>query len=245
MAPVPQFDPESAPLDPAFADPAVRGTALEPHRLTPQALRAHFARPQIWQPENLFDVARPRELQELHAVAPTPAAVLIPLLVRDGAVQVALTQRTAHLTDHAGQISFPGGRIEPQDANAVAAALRESQEEIGLEPHAVEVLGTLSQYVTVTHYLVTPVVGLIEPVPLLAPDTHEVAEIFEVPLSYLMNPAHHERRWVPWNGGAGTEQRSFLAMPYTAARRYFIWGATAAMLRNLYRFLSAERGLDL
>lgn len=237
-----RFDPEAIPPDPAFADPAVRGHVLEPERLTPQALRARFARPQLlWQPDSEFDL-RPDLRPSVGAGVdePRPAAVLIPLVVRDDGLQVLLTQRTAHLSDHAGQISFPGGRIEATDANPVAAALRESQEEIGLDPVAVEVMGTLPHYLTATHYRVTPVVGLIERLPRLTPDEFEVAEIFEVPFQFLMNPAHHERRLAEWQG----QRRSFFAMPYVpselSTQRRFIWGATAAMLRNLYRFLSVS-----
>jgi 8-oxo-dGTP pyrophosphatase MutT (NUDIX family) len=226
----PLFDPETIPLDPAFADPAVRGAAVEPERLTAAALRARFARPPAWQPEITTD----GRLYNLEA-PPRPAAVLVPLVVREEGVSVLLTQRTAHLHDHAGQISFPGGRVEEEDPTPVATALRESFEEIGLAPDAVDVVGTLPQYVTATSYLVTPVVGLIEREFSLALDDFEVAEAFEVPLAFLMDPANHERRRFEH----GALSRTFYAMPYTAARRYFIWGATAAMLRNFYHFLRA------
>ncbi|MCX8115425.1 MAG: CoA pyrophosphatase [Burkholderiaceae bacterium] len=226
----PLFDPETIPLDPAFADPAVRGAAVEPERLTAAALRTRFARPPAWQPEITTD----GRLYNLEA-PPRPAAVLVPLVVREEGVSVLLTQRTAHLHDHAGQISFPGGRVEEEDPTPVATALRESFEEIGLAPDSVDVVGTLPQYVTATSYLVTPVVGLIEREFSLALDDFEVAEAFEVPLAFLMDPANHERRRFEH----GALSRTFYAMPYTAARRYFIWGATAAMLRNFYHFLRA------
>ncbi|GAB4480351.1 MAG: CoA pyrophosphatase [Burkholderiaceae bacterium] len=226
----PPFDPETAPLDPGFDDPAVRGAPVERERLTAAALRARFARPPAWQPEITTD----GRLVNLDA-PPRPAAVLVPLVVRDTGVSVLLTQRTAHLHDHAGQISFPGGRVEEEDPTPAATALREAFEEVGLAPDAVDVVGTLPPYVTATSYRVTPVVGLIERTFSLALDEFEVAEAFEVPLAYLMDPANHERRRIE----LGALARTFYAMPYAGARRYFIWGATAAMLRNFYHFLRA------
>jgi len=225
----PLFDPESIPHDPAF-NPTVRGPAVAAERLRPSVLRERFARPPRWQPELRAD---PR-LFNLD-IEPRPAAVLVPLVVRDDGVRVLLTERTAHLTDHAGQISFPGGRVEEGDEGPVATALRETEEEIGLASSAVEVIGALPEYSTVTGYRVSPVVGLIERPFSLALDAFEVSEAFEVPLAFLMDPAHHERRLVT----LGDHSRTFYAMPYSAARRYFIWGATAAMLRNLYHFLRA------
>jgi 8-oxo-dGTP pyrophosphatase MutT (NUDIX family) len=225
----PLFDPESIPHDPAF-DRAVRGAAVAADRLRPAVLRERFARPPQWHPELRAD---PR-LFNLD-IEPRPAAVLVPLVVRDDEVRVLLTERTAHLTDHAGQISFPGGRVEEGDEGPVATALRETEEEIGLASSAVEVIGALPEYSTVTGYRVSPVVGLIEQPFTLALDAFEVSEAFEVPLAFLMDPAHHERRLVTLDG----HSRTFYAMPYSAARRYFIWGATAAMLRNLYHFLRA------
>jgi 8-oxo-dGTP pyrophosphatase MutT (NUDIX family) len=227
----PLFDPEAVPPDPSFDDPAVRGAAVDRERLTAAALRARFARPPAWHPEittdgRLFNLEAP----------PRPAAVLVPLVVRDEGVSVLLTQRTAHLHDHAGQISFPGGRVEEEDPTPAATALRESFEEVGLAPDVVDILGTLPQYVTATSYLVTPVVGLIEREFSLALDEFEVAEAFEVPLAFLMDPANHERRRLE----LGALARTFYAIPYAGARRrYFIWGATAAMLRNFYHFLRA------
>jgi 8-oxo-dGTP pyrophosphatase MutT (NUDIX family) len=164
---------------------------------------------------------------------PRPAAVLVPLVQRPSGLTVLLTQRTAHLYDHAGQISFPGGRVDEGDATATDTALRETQEEIGLAPHAVEIIGRLPDYVVATGYQVTPLVGLIERDFTLHLDEFEVAEVFEVPLVFLMDPANHERRIVT----VGGLSRTFYAMPYQGRRRYFIWGATAAMLRNLYHFL--------
>lgn len=222
------FDPEAMPLDPTFADPTVRGTAIDAQRLSASALRQRFASPPAWQPEMNMD-ARLAQLEE----PPRPAAVLVPLVQRDHGLTVLLTQRTAHLYDHAGQISFPGGRVEESDASAQATALRETHEEIGLAPQAVEVIGSMPDYVVATGYQVTPVVGVIERDFTLRLDEFEVAEVFEVPLAFLMDPANHERRRVTLGGMS----RTFYAMPYHGRRRYFIWGATAAMLRNLYHFL--------
>jgi 8-oxo-dGTP pyrophosphatase MutT (NUDIX family) len=227
---------------PLIRDPqAVPVVAVDSHLpavpaqgLTARAVRERFAQRRPWQPEFEGDGRRFEDRLLL------PAAVLVPLVERDGALHVLLTQRTAHLRDHAGQISFPGGRTEADDADAVATALREAQEEIGLEREHVEVVGALPVYTTITAFEVTPVVALVRPDFTLALDTFEVAEAFEVPLSFLMTPAHHQRHEVTVEG----LRRHFLSMPWTtiddggAARRYFIWGATAAMLRNLYRFLA-------
>jgi 8-oxo-dGTP pyrophosphatase MutT (NUDIX family) len=143
---------------------------------------------------------------------------------------VLLTLRTAHLTDHAGQISFPGGRAEPHDADAAATALREAQEEVGIPPELVQVLGRLDTYVTATNFEVAPVVGLIHPPFPVTPDPHEVAEVFEVPLTFLVDPANHEKRSREWQG----RTRYFYVMPY---RNRYIWGATAGMLVNLAHLL--------
>jgi 8-oxo-dGTP pyrophosphatase MutT (NUDIX family) len=224
----PSFDPEVTPLDPAFDDPIVRGPAIDAQRLSAPALRQRFAAPPAWKPELEMD-ARLAQLDQ----PPRPAAVLVPLVQRVQGLTVLLTQRTAHLHDHAGQISFPGGRVEASDASATDTALRETHEEIGLAPHAVEVIGRLPDYVVATGYQVTPVVGVIERDFTLRLDEFEVAEVFEVPLAFLMDPANHERRVV----AVGGLSRTFYAMPFHGRRRYFIWGATAAMLRNLYHFL--------
>lgn len=219
MAKLP-FDPEQLPID------SVGGEApLAPGRLTADWLRSHFAAPPEWQPEALDEslVRRPQMI---------PAAVLIPLVARPAGLTMLLTQRTDHLSSHAGQISFPGGRAETYDASPVATALREAQEEIGLDARHVEIIGQLPVYLTGTGYHVTPVVALLTPPFDLVPDPHEVAEIFEVPLAHLMNGAHHQRLSVHLPTG----RRSFYAMPY---ERHFIWGATAGMLRNLFHFLRA------
>ena len=163
-----------------------------------------------------------------------PAAVLIPLVNRPQGMTLLLTLRTAHLTDHAGQISFPGGRVDPEDRDPIATALRETEEETGLSRLHIETIGTLPDYLTGTGFRVTPVVALVQPPFELAADVFEVAEIFEVPLDFLMNGTHHQRRSAEFPDRPG--RRSFYAIPF---EHYFIWGATAAMLRNLYHFLRA------
>lgn len=159
-----------------------------------------------------------------------PAAVLIGLVERAEGLQVLFTRRTDHLQHHPGQISFPGGHVEAGDRDAQAAALRETHEEIGVAPERIEVLGRLDDYVTRTGFHVTPVVGLIRPPFDLIPDPHEVAEVFEVPLDFFLDPANHLRHTRDYQGAP----RSFYAMPYGD---YYIWGATAGMLVNLYQTL--------
>jgi 8-oxo-dGTP pyrophosphatase MutT (NUDIX family) len=160
----------------------------------------------------------------------TPAAVLVPLVDRPEGLQVLLTQRTAHLAAHAGQISFPGGRIEPADPDAVGAALRETEEEVGLPPDYVEVIGRLDTYVTGTGFEITPIVGLVRAPYPMRPDPFEVAEVFEVPLAFVLDPANHHRHSREWQG----RTRSFFVLPY---ENRYIWGATAGMLVNLAEVL--------
>ena len=159
-----------------------------------------------------------------------PAAVLVPVVKREKELTILFTRRTAHLHDHAGQISFPGGRTEPGDASAAETAMREAGEEIGLSAERVEVLGELHPYITVTGYRVTPVVALVVPPLDLKLDDFEVAEVFEAPLAFLLDPANHQRNHVLFDGG----ERYYYAIPF---RQYYIWGATAGMLMNLNAFL--------
>ncbi|HJV94112.1 MAG TPA: CoA pyrophosphatase [Azonexus sp.] len=156
----------------------------------------------------------------------TPAAVLFPIVQRDGKQTVLLTQRTAHLRDHAGQISFPGGRVEAEDLSPIHTALRETEEEIGLSRERIQVLGFLPEYRTGTGFRVTPVVALVLPPFDIQPDPFEVAEVFEVPLAFLLDPANHQQHSVHYRGAL----RQYFAMPYGD---YFIWGATAGMIRSL------------
>lgn len=161
------------------------------------------------------------------------AAVLIPLVERPGGASVLLTRRTTHLRNHGGQIAFPGGRVEPEDASVEQAALREAREEIGLDSRQVEVLGTLDDYTTATSFRVTPVVGLLPGSLRLAelvPDSHEVADVFEVPLAHLLDAGNWQRNFIRQAG----RSHGYYAIPYG---EHYIWGATAAMLVNFTHYL--------
>ncbi|MDM0104684.1 CoA pyrophosphatase [Variovorax sp. J22R24] len=222
---LPSFDPRAVPVSGIDI-----GLPAVPHdRFSARALRARFAAPPAWTPEmrrepRMFD--RP----------PAQAAVLIPIVMRDEPT-VLLTERTTNLSTHSGQVAFPGGRVDPEDANIAAAALREAWEEVGLSAEYIEVLGSLPTYTTVTSFIVTPVVALVRPDFELAINPHEVAEAFEVPFRFLMNPANHRRHSLV---GADQMSREWLSMPYQdGPHERYVWGATAGMLRNLYRFLSA------
>ena len=188
-------------------------------------------------------IARPApspEPDDLHLIAlqegtrVTEAAVLVPLVDRSGRVQVLFTQRTAHLDDHAGQISFPGGRVEAGDASREETALRETEEEIGLASGSVAVLGRLPDYEIPSGFRITPVVGWIEPPFALKPDPFEVAAVFEAPLDYFLETAHYQRRQFRFRG----RHRHYMAIPFEGR---YIWGATAGMLYNLCRMLRAPR----
>jgi 8-oxo-dGTP pyrophosphatase MutT (NUDIX family) len=206
--------------------------AVAADRLNADALRQRLSAPPSWTPEKLGDGGL------FDGNVRSNASVLVPLVQRDEGLTVLLTQRTSHLRDHAGQISFPGGRAEDSDADAVDTALREAEEEVGLARRHVEVIGALPIYRTVTNYDVTPIVALVRPPFELIIDAHEVAEAFEVPLAFLMTPAHHQRHAFEFAGA----RREFLSMPWPrpdGQGDYFIWGATAAMLRNFYRLLAA------
>ncbi|HQS31463.1 MAG: CoA pyrophosphatase [Polaromonas sp. 39-63-203] len=230
--PLPKFDPRSVPV--VGIDDHLAGVAAR--HLTPDALRARFLHPPAWVPEHSVEkMFADRE--------PAAAAVLVPLVMRDE-LTLILTLRTANLSTHSGQVAFPGGRTDSTDRDATDTALREAEEEIGLPRDHVEVLGQLPIYVTGTAFIITPVVALVTPGFALRPNPGEVADVFEVPLSYLMNPANHRRHEFEFDGVT----RQWLSMPYVergtepdaglSVERY-IWGATAGMLRNLYRFLSA------
>jgi 8-oxo-dGTP pyrophosphatase MutT (NUDIX family) len=192
------------------------------HELDADTLRVRFLHGQVG--------AAVRE-EGLHPDMPLrPAAVLVPVVARPQSLTVLLTRRTEHLHHHPGQISFPGGRVEESDVTPVMTALRETEEEIGLDPDRVELLGELPDYFTGTGFRVTPVVGLVHPPFELKLDAFEVAEAFEVPLAFLLDPANHKRHRAEHGG----RMREYHAMPWHG---YYIWGATAGMLVSLYRLL--------
>ena len=227
-APRPPFDPETAPITGTAS-----GIALPRERLTVERLRAAFAARRPWAPERSDESRKPRLRPGASGLV--PASVLVPIVVRDSGPTMLLTERTAHLNDHAGQVSFPGGSAEATDIDVVDTALRESEEEIGLARDRVEVLGRLPDYPTITGFNVAPIVALVFPPFTLQLDPFEVAEAFEVPLEFLFDPANQQRREIEID----RQVRHFLAMPYGP---HFVWGATAAMLRNLYLFLVAQMG---
>lgn len=230
------FDPRQAELLPLSQ---IYSVPFE--RLSADGLRRHFSNPQHWE-KAAFEA--PLSAQESLYQTSIPAAVLIPIVNRSDQTHVLFTRRTEHLHEHAGQISFPGGRCEPTDLHPEATALRETAEEIGLSINHIELLGRLPGYLTSTGYHVTPIVGLVQPTAAFELDHFEVAEIFEVPLKFLMDAHHHQLRQIIFT--LEKEQlsrtRQFYAIPYRDANQqqeYFIWGATAGILRNLYQFLLA------
>jgi 8-oxo-dGTP pyrophosphatase MutT (NUDIX family) len=162
------------------------------------------------------------------------AAVLVPMVAHAGQVSLLFTQRTPHLAAHAGQISFPGGRVEISDASREDTALRETEEEIGLARRHVQVLGTLPEYSIPSGFRITPVVGWLETPFDTRPDPFEVAEIFEAPLAHFLDPARYQRHEYHFNG----RHRHYVAIPYEGR---YIWGATAGMLLSLARMLSARQ----
>jgi 8-oxo-dGTP pyrophosphatase MutT (NUDIX family) len=156
-----------------------------------------------------------------------PAAVLAPLILHKGPARLLLTERAAHLNNHGGQISFPGGRIETNDSTSSAAALREVEEEIGIGSAHIELIGRFDAYETVTGFQVTPFVGVLKPGFVIKADANEVADVFDTPFDFLMNPVNHQHQSRVWNG----KRRYYYAMPW---QDRYIWGATAGMLKALY-----------
>lgn len=222
------FDPRQVPVVSLFQPEP----ALTEDKLHPDALRQRWKTPRPWQPE----ILREKKFTQRE---PAAAAVLIPLVITPQGLNVLLTVRAAHLSSHPGQVAFPGGRVDQDDHNAEAAALREAHEEVGLPPATVEILGTLPDYITGTAFHVTPVVGLLNQSAALdlTPNPHEVTDVFQVPLHFLMNPCHHRRHRFELTVG---DTREWYSMPYQDGKReWFIWGATAGMLRNFYHFLAA------
>jgi len=221
---LPDFDPRKVPV--LGVDDHLQ--AVPTDNLSPEALRRRFRDPPQWQPEICQEpIWVNRE--------PVHASVLIAVVMRDSPT-VLLTLRTAHLSSHSGQIAFPGGKQDADDPDLVTTALREAYEEVGLDSGFVQVIGTLPAYRTGSGFIVTPVVGLVRQGFRLTPNPFEVDDVFEVPLDFLMNPANHRRHSIIAEG----VQRDWLSMPYAdALSERFIWGATAGMLRNFYRFLRA------
>ena len=173
------------------------------------------------------------EGQEIKEADLKSAAVLVPLVERPEGLTVLLTKRTDHLHNHAGQISFPGGRVDDNDRDAQHTALRETEEEVGLHSRHIEIIGELDEYIVGTGYLVNPIIGVIEPPFELTPQEDEVAEIFEAPLDFLIHPENFERFAREFNG----QTRHHFAITW---QDYFIWGATAGMLRNLSQRLLSD-----
>lgn len=206
----------------------LRQTVLTPgvFRLSPDAIRTGLQRP-----------PPPPEEHDLHMISlkegtkVVDAAVLVPLVNRPQGVQLLLTQRTAHLRDHGGQVSFPGGRVEPEDPDREATALREMEEEVGIAAGRVQLLGRLPGYEIPSGFRITPVVGWLEPPFEVVPDAFEVADVFEAPLMHFLDPANYQRREYRFRG----RHRHYLAIPYEGR---YIWGATAGMLYSLCRMLN-------
>ena len=208
-----------------FRELARHGLHQEPPASFPDPERAKLASPSD------FDLNPELAAQRLKQAAPRPAAVLVPIVIRRE-LTVLLTQRTEDLPSHAGQIAFPGGKMEAGDAGPIATALRETYEEIGLEPRFVEPIGYLDSYVTGTGFFIFPVVALVQEGFLLNPDSREVADVFEVPLDFLMNNQNHQTHERVWHGGT----RRFHAMPF---QDRYIWGVTAGIMKNMHqRFFS-------
>ena len=224
------FDPQIQPVLPCTPLPA-----LPPECLQLDYIRQAFQQPVDWQVEPLFAQAFALS-GDVYAQA-RQAAVLMPLVQRASGLQVLFTRRAAHLHHHAGQISFPGGRIESFDHGPVAAALRETHEEIGVDAQFVQVIGTQPTLLTTTRFLMTPVIGELLPGFQVRADAAEVAEVFEVPLAVLLDPAHHVLHRMESSLGHG---RCYFAIPW---KSHFIWGATAILIRNFYHFLAASQGM--
>ena len=223
---MPGFDPQAQPVVPL---PSL--APLSPACLDLDFICSAFSRPVPWQVEPVFhELFLPSAIQ---APGIKPAAVFVPLIPHDTGLGVLFTRRASHLYNHGGQISFPGGRIEASDPDPVHAALRETHEEIGVDPGFVQLIGTQPAFLTTTQYAMTPVVGVLKPGYTLSPNASEVAEIFEVPLSALMDPRLHQLHCVNFPDGS---QRHYFSIRWQS---YFIWGATAALIRNFYHQLAA------
>lgn len=221
----PSFDPQTQPWRVSEAEfCVVPGPHLHP-TFVRQVLGSAIERPLSLPDERAF-------MAPILKRPVTEAAVLVPLIMREHGLTVLLTQRTDHLYDHAGQVSFPGGRVEADDANPIATALRETEEETGLASKHVDILGHLPRYFTGTGFAITPVTALVRPSFTLAPDTFEVAHVFEVPLAYLTDHRNYRLHEAQLPDG---QVRRYYSVAWD---QFFIWGATAAMLRGMYQILA-------
>lgn len=223
---VPGFDPRSHPLVALDPLPDLPSQALQL-----DFMRSAFGQPVQWQVEPLFRSSFHPDF--LPGSVNIRAAVCIGVIQRPDGPSIIFTRRATHLHNHAGQISFPGGRIEPSDVGPVEAALRETQEEIGIEPRFVRYLGQHPIFVTSTQFAMRPIIGELQAGFTVVPDSAEVAEVFEVPLSVLLDPQRHQLHHAILPDGT---QRQYFSIPWGP---YFIWGATAVLVRNLYHHLSA------
>ena len=232
LSSIPSFDPRQIPV--VGVDTHL--PAVQREWLLPQALQQRFANPPNWTPEIVSEKSYSNRTEV------TKASVLVPIVLRGSLHDqptVLLTQRTARMSTHSGQIAFPGGKSDLLDVDATATALREAHEEVGLDAKFVEVLGQLPTYMTGSAFVITPVVALVHPGFTLMSNPVEVEDVFEVPLEFLMNPSNHRRHEIPWRDTT----RQWFSMPYIeldTGKEHFIWGATAGMLRNLFRFLVAR-----
>ncbi|MEI6769345.1 MAG: CoA pyrophosphatase [Betaproteobacteria bacterium] len=223
LSQVPGFDPLTVPV--VGEEEPLR--ALQAHEYCAASILQKFQAAQPFSVQPHF-VSNPQ-------TAKREAAVLVGLVLRHE-VTLLLTQRAAHLKTHSGQVAFPGGKVDPQDTSVEAAALREAHEEVGLEVHHVQVVGRLPVLETGTAFRITPVVALIDPLHEINFNANEVAHVFEVPMSFLMDPSNHRKHRLEHQG----QTREWYSMPYKVdGQEHFIWGATASMIRNFYAFLSA------
>ncbi|HLS50953.1 MAG TPA: CoA pyrophosphatase [Burkholderiaceae bacterium] len=224
---VPGFDPEKQPV----ITTSKRLPALDERVLQLGFIQKAFNSSVHWNVEPVF--SRSFQADDLQLANIVPAAVLFPLVQRESGLHVLFTRRASHLYDHAGQICFPGGRIEDTDPDAIAAALRETEEETGISRKYMEYIGSQPSFLTSTRFTMKPIIGYIKPGFEVRPDSFEVAEVFEVPLSHLMNPEHHSLHRANLPAG---DHRFYFSISWQS---YFIWGATAALIRNFYHYLKA------
>ncbi len=227
---VPEFDPRIQPIVSSRILQPLASTSLQL-----EFIQSAFSRPVSWQVEPLF--ADEFLADTTHYENVVRAAVFMPLVQRASGLHLLFTRRASHLYDHAGQICFPGGRIEAMDADEIAAALRETHEEIGVSSDFIQLIGTQPGFLTSTGFTMKPVIGVMRSGFTLKPDLTEVAEVFEVPLSTLMDPRLHCLHEVEMPDGSS---RQYFSMSWES---HFIWGATAALIRNFYHYLAAAQNV--